>query len=56
MGLWNTVEFAHVTLRLVPEIFDPVDVSLIVCKEFRMIDPEVMKVRHIQDIVAFPAI
>ena len=56
MGLWNTVEFAHVTLRLVPEVFDPVDVSLIVCKEFGMVDPEVVKGRNIQDVVALPAI
>ncbi len=56
MGLWNTVEFAHVTLRLVPEVFDPIDVSLIVCKEFGMVYPDVMKVRYIQDVVAFPAI
>ena len=44
MSLRNTVEFAHMTLRLVPEILDTVDMSLIVRKEFRMVDPEVMKI------------
>ncbi len=43
MGLRDTVEFAHLALRLVPEVLDAVDVVLLVCKEFGVIDPEVMK-------------
>jgi len=33
MHLWDTVEFAHVTLGLVPEVLDPIDVILTVGKE-----------------------
>jgi hypothetical protein len=44
MGLRNTVEFTHMTLRLVPEIIDSVDMSLVVCIEFGVVDPEVMKI------------
>ena len=56
MGLGNTVEFAHMTLRLVPKILNPVDVVLLVCKEFGMVDPEMFEVRYIKDVVASPAI
>ena len=52
MSLGNTVEFAHVALRLVPEVLDPVDMILLVSKQFRMIDPEVVEGRDIQYIVA----
>ena len=40
----NTVEFAHVALGLVPKVLNPIDVILLVCKEFGMVDPEVMKI------------
>ena len=43
-------------LRLVPEIFDAIDVISFVCKEFRVVDPKVLKVRNIQYIVASPAV
>ena len=56
MPLRDTVEFTHVALGLVPEILDPVDVIMTVCKEMRMIDPEVVKGRDIQHIVATPAV
>ena len=56
MLLWNTVEFTHMTLCLVPEILNPVDVILLVCKEFGMVDPEVLEVRHVQDVVASPTV
>ncbi len=56
MLLRDTVEFAHVALGLVPEILDPVDVIMTVCKELGMIDPEVVKARDIQHIVATPAV
>ena len=52
MGLWDTVEFAHMALRLVPEILDPVDVVLLVGEQLRVVDPEVMEVRHIKHVVA----
>jgi hypothetical protein len=30
MSPWNTVEFAHIALRLTPEIFNPADTVLLV--------------------------
>ena len=56
MGLRNTVEFAHVALGLVPKILNSVDVILLVCKEFGVVDPEVMEIRYVQHIVTAPAI
>ena len=50
MGLWDTVEFAHMALRLVPEILDPIDVVLLVGEQLRVVDPEVMEVRHIKHV------
>ena len=32
MSSWGTVEFAHMALRLVPEILNPVDVVFLVGK------------------------
>jgi hypothetical protein len=56
MGLRNTVEFAHVALGLVPQILNSVDVILLVCKEFGVVDPEVMEIRYVQHIETAPAI
>ena len=56
MSPGNSVEFAHVAFRLVPEVLDPIDMVLLVCKQFRVIDPKVVKVRDIQHIVAAPTI
>ena len=56
MSLRDTVEFAHVALGLVPKILNPVDVILLVCKEFGMVDPKVMEIRDVQHVVAAPAI
>lgn len=39
------------TLGLVPEIRNPVDMILLVGKEFRVIDPEVMKFADIKGII-----
>ena len=52
----NTVEFTHVALGLVPKILNPVDVIALVCKEFVMVDPKMMEIRYVQDIVTAPAI
>jgi aconitase A len=43
-------------LRLVPEILNPVDVVLLVGEQLRMVDSEVMEVRHIQHVVAPPTV
>ena len=41
---FDTVKFAHVTLGLIPEILDAVDVILLVGKELGMVDSPVMKI------------
>ena len=56
MRLGNTVEFTHVALGLVPEILDAIDVIVAVCEELRVVDAEVMEVRHIQHIIAAPEV
>ena len=56
MSLWDTVEFAHVALRLVLKVLNPVDVVLLVCKEFGVVDSKVLEVRNIQYVVGFPAV
>ena len=56
MLLWNTIEFAHMTLGLIPKILNSVNVVLLVCKQFGMVDAEVLKIRYIQDVVAAPTI
>ena len=56
MRLGNTVEFTHVALGLIPEILNAIDVIVAVCEELRMVDTEVMEVRHIQHIIAAPAV
>ena len=50
------IEFPHVTLRLVADILDAVDLVLLVCKELGVVDPKVLEVRNIQRIVALPAV
>ena len=56
MGLRDTVEFAHVTLGLVPEILDPVDVVPLVGEQLRVIDPKVFEVGDVERVVALPAV
>lgn len=56
MRLWDTVEFAHVSFCLVPEVFNSIDVVIAVSKELRMVNAKVMKVGHIQYIITAPAI
>ena len=56
MSLWDTVEFAHMALRLLPKVLNPVDVVLLVCKEFGVVDSKVLEVRNIQYVVGFPAV
>ena len=47
MCLRDTIEFAHMTLGLVPEVLNPVDVILLVCKKFGMVDPKVMEIGYV---------
>ena len=39
----NTIEFTHMALGLVPEIFNAIDVIVAVCKELGMLDPEMLE-------------
>ena len=50
------MEFAHMPLGLVPETLNAIDVIVAVCEELRVVDTEVMEVRHIQHIIAAPAV
>ena len=52
MHLGNTVEFAHMTLCLVPKVLNAIDVILLVFKSFRLVDTEMLKIRYRQHVVA----
>ncbi len=56
MRCWNTIEFPHVALCLVPDVFDAIDVVMTVRKELGMVNPEVVEARNIQRVVALPAV
>jgi len=43
-------------LRLVPKVLNPVDVVILVCKEFGVVDSKVLEVRNIQYVVGFSAV
>jgi len=47
MLLWDTVEFAHVTLGLVPQVLNAIDVIMAISEKLGMVVPKVVKVRHI---------
>ena len=53
---WNTVKFSHVTLGLVPKVFDPIDMIFLLGKHLGMINAVVFEPRYIQDIIPAPAI
>ena len=43
----DTVVLAHVSLGLIPKVLDPIDVVQLVSKEFRVINPVVIKVGNV---------
>lgn len=49
--LWNAVIAQQVTLGLVPEVLDPVDVIDAIGEQIRMVDPDVMELGNIQNII-----
>lgn len=49
--LLNAIEFSHMSLRLVPEIFDTVNVVLFIREQLGMIDPMMPEVTHVQRVV-----
>lgn len=56
MRFRDTIKFTHVALGLIPEVLNTVDVVVAVCKQLGMVDSEVVEVRHIQRVIAPPAI
>jgi hypothetical protein len=44
LGLWNTVEFAHIPFGFVPEILNAVDVIMTLRKELGMVDTKVVEI------------
>ena len=52
----DTIETLQMPFYLVPEVLDAIDVVPFVCKEFGVVDPEVLEFRHIQDVVTLSAI
>ena len=49
--LFDAVKFTHVTLCLIPEILDAVDVIFTSGKQLGMVDTMVIKLRYIQRII-----
>ena len=47
----DTVETTHVTLGLVPEVLDAVDVILLFGEELGVVDAEVLEACHVQHVV-----
>jgi hypothetical protein len=43
-------------LRSIPEILNTVDMVLLVCKQFRVIDLEVMKIGYVQHVACSPTV
>lgn len=49
--LWNAVVAAQMPLGLVPEVLDPVDVVGFVSEELRVVDPHVVELGDINDVI-----
>jgi len=56
MLLRNTVKLPPMSLSLIPQVLDPIDVIMLMSKEFRMVDSVVLKLGHIQGIIATPTV
>lgn len=50
--LGNAVIAPQVPLGLVPEVLNPINVINVLCEQFRMVNPDVMKLGNIQNIIA----
>ena len=53
---FDAVESSHMALGLAPEILDSVDVIFPVSKQFRVVDPQVVKVRHVERVVGLEGV
>ena len=56
MRSWDAIETAQMTLDLVPEVLDPVDMVPALCEEFGMVAPYLMEVGNTQYIISLPAV
>ena len=54
--LWDAVVASEVSFGLVPEVLDPVDVVAVFGKQLRVVDPDMMEVRDIEDIISPEAV
>src|ERR1700722_5873299 len=51
VGSRDSIEAAHVTLGLIPEVLDAVDMVFLIGEELRMIDAEVLEAGYIENVV-----
>ena len=51
MLFWNPIKSTHMTLGLIPEVLDTIDMIMSVCKQFGMVDTKVFKFAHVRDVV-----
>ena len=54
--LRNAVIASHMAFCLVPEVLDAVDMVCVVGKQFRMVDPHVVKLGYIQNVIGSEAV
>ena len=52
----DAVEFRHMTLGLVPEVLNTVDVVVVIGEQLRMVDADMMKVRDVERVIACPGV
>jgi hypothetical protein len=48
---WDAVEAAHMTLGLIPEVLDAVDVVLLIGEQFGVVDAVVLETRYVEHVV-----
>ena len=51
MGSRNAVETAHMTLGLIPEILDAVDMVLVIGEQLGVVDAVVLEARYVEHVV-----
>ena len=56
VGFWHPIGFAQMTLSLIPEILDPVDVVLAQRKVLRVVNPVIPKGGNVQHIIRAVAV
>ena len=56
MRLRHTIKFTQMTFRLVPKILNPIDMIFNIHEGFRMVDPVMLKIADIENIIAAPAV